>query len=331
MISLLSEGFALGLATGTTCLATCGPIYAPYLMQKGRGPFASVLALLEISAGRFITYVLVGGLAGYFGSSVSTDNREWFTAVAYILFSIYLLITTFRTHRNEKKCAVHKWYAFADRPFILGVLTGVNICPSFLIAIAKAMDSHGAWAGVVLFVAFFAGTTLFLLPLSFFGVAGNKKLLRQIARIGALCVAIWFIVQGILLFVNKYKESHVAPIDEKDIVSLMDSTTAYFLADSSYTCKSMIDSIAAHRAGMLKRVYVPDSIPNACYLFVPRFSGDTMHTHTSPYVHKGRFVVMLPTGQPQDCSDSAISRIVGHLAFYHFKMDPDSGSVYSVK
>ena len=56
MISQLSEGFLLGIATGTTCLATCGPIYAPYLMQYDRNLKASLVTLLEISGGRFATY-----------------------------------------------------------------------------------------------------------------------------------------------------------------------------------------------------------------------------------------------------------------------------------
>ena len=74
----LIEGFLLGLSTGHICLATCGPIYAPYLMSYMRRPVRYVTAVLEISLGRFITYILVGAIAGIFGRQV-TDLVQVFS------------------------------------------------------------------------------------------------------------------------------------------------------------------------------------------------------------------------------------------------------------
>jgi len=198
MQNYLSEGFLLGIATGTSCMATCGPIYAPYLMQYERSLMRSLLALMEISAGRFATYLLIGLLAGLFGRSIPIDYREWFTAIAYLSFSLFLVLTAFRTRRREQCCKTDVWYAFVDRPLILGLLTGINFCPSFLLALTKAVDLSGPLSGMIFFAAFFAGTSLFLVPLSFFGLFGKQRLFRSIARVGAVVIGIWFIIQSIL-------------------------------------------------------------------------------------------------------------------------------------
>ncbi len=199
MLSYLSEGFLLGIATGTSCLATCGPIYAPYLMQYERPLLRNLLALMEISAGRFATYLLIGLLAGLLGHSIPLDYKEWFTAIAYISFSLFLVLTAFRTQRREQCYTTGAWYAFVDRPLVLGLLTGINFCPSFLLALTKAVDLSGPLSGMIFFAAFFVGTSLFLVPLSFFGLFGKQKLFRSVARLGAVVIGIWFIIQSILI------------------------------------------------------------------------------------------------------------------------------------
>jgi sulfite exporter TauE/SafE len=193
MTSRLAEGFFLGLATGTTCLATCGPVYAPYLMQYERGFLGSLFALLEVSAGRFLAYLAIGAAAGILGKNLAIADRDLFLAASYVLFSAFLLVTSFRTHRREKCCPAGRWTAFADRPLFLGILTGINFCPSLFVALTRTIDLSGPAAGMTLFAAFFAGTTLFMLPVTLFGWFGTKQTYRVVARVAAVAVAAWFI------------------------------------------------------------------------------------------------------------------------------------------
>lgn len=201
----IAEGLMLGLATGPLCLATCGPVYAPYLMQKNRGTAQSILTLVQISAGRFTTYLLIGLAAGALGAQIALLDRVWFSAIAYIVFSVFLVLSAWRTKRCDEGCRSTGWMRFVEVPFILGMLTGISFCPSFLLALTKAVEQGGAIAGALVFGAFFFGTNIYFIPFVFFGVMGKTYHLRTIARIASGVVALWFIGQAVILIVNKLK------------------------------------------------------------------------------------------------------------------------------
>jgi sulfite exporter TauE/SafE len=243
MIKYLAEGIVLGLATGTSCLATCGPVYTPYLMQTGRSLFASLLVIGEISAGRFASYLAVGAIAGAFGQSIADEKRIPLTIITYILFSVFLILTSVRSGRKERYCIPGRWYAFVERPFLLGVLTGVNLCPPFLLALAKTVNHAGVFSGMLFFAAFFIGTTVFLLPLAFAGMAGRQSTLRRFARFASIGVAAWFILQACLLLYREIEERRPVAIETRPQVNCADSTRAIarykntgFDADSETAC-----------------------------------------------------------------------------------------------
>ncbi len=197
MIKTLIEGAILGLTTGTTCLITCSPIYLPYLISEDRKLGKSLLAVLEISAGRFISYLAFGAIAGYTGAQIASVNRELFTSIAYILLSAYLVLSAVRTNKKTKSCHVPKMAKFTKSGFILGILTGINFCPSFLIALSKAVDLGGALSGMMLFMGFFFGTSIFLLPLAFIGQISKVSKMKLIAQYASILVAIWFTFAGV--------------------------------------------------------------------------------------------------------------------------------------
>ena len=205
MIATLLQGFLLGLATGATCLATCGPVYAPSLMQYGRSLPKSLLVVLELSAGRFISYLVVGAAAGLLGRQVDFEGKGLVTAAGYSLFSVFLLVTAFRTHRRDRCCRTGRWAGIIDRPLVLGILTGINICPPFLLALTKAAGGPGPAAGMTLFAAFFVGTSIWLAPIAAFGLLGKQRLFRSIARWGAVAVSVWFLVLAGLLTYNHFR------------------------------------------------------------------------------------------------------------------------------
>jgi sulfite exporter TauE/SafE len=226
MIRQLAEGIVLGLATGTSCLATCGPVYTPYLMQTGRSLFASLLVIGEISAGRFVSYLAVGALAGAFGQSIADEKRIPLTIITYILFSVFLILTSVRSGRKERYCIPGRWYAFVERPFLLGLLTGVNLCPPFLLALARTVNHAGVFSGMLFFAAFFIGTTVFLLPLAFAGMAGRLSALRRFARFASIGVAAWFILQAGLLLFHELQERRSTVIETRPMIHRIDTISA---------------------------------------------------------------------------------------------------------
>ncbi len=196
MFQILAKGFTLGLTLGTTCLMTCTPIYLPYLISEDRKMGKSIFTVLEISAGRFFSYLAFGAIAGYTGSQISAINRELFTAIAYILLSGFLILSAVRTHRKSKHCSIPKMTKLTRSAFILGILTGINFCPAFLMALSNAVDLGGAISGMLLFLGFFIGTSLYLFPLAFIGQLSRVKIMKLIAQIASILVAIYFIYDG---------------------------------------------------------------------------------------------------------------------------------------
>lgn len=197
MIKTLIEGTILGLTTGTACLVTCTPIYLPYLISEDRKLSKSLFAVLEISAGRFVSYLAFGAVAGYTGAQIASVNRELFTSIAYILLSAYLVLSAVRTNKKSKSCHVPKLARFTKSGIVLGILTGINFCPSFLIALSKAVDLGGAVSGMMLFLGFFFGTSIFLLPLAFIGQISKVSKMKLIAQYSSILVAIWFTFSGV--------------------------------------------------------------------------------------------------------------------------------------
>ncbi len=226
MVQIFISGWTLGLATGTTCLSTCVPIYLPYLLSEKRTNKQSFLIVLKITVGRFFSYVAFGAAFGFVGSKIPIGSRLIFTSIAYILLSIYLITMSFRVRSHNKNCTNIKWMKFTKNPFLLGVLTGISFCPAFLIAISSAIDISGVSGGIILFIAFFFGTSMFIFPITFLGVLSKIKNLRKIAIIASVIIAFFFIykgISGIIHYSYDYTEKH-------------DS-----LADSLYIAKPFFD------------------------------------------------------------------------------------------
>lgn len=227
MIQSLLNGWILGIATGTTCLSTCIPIYIPYLLTEKRTGKQSFYIILEITIGRFISYAGFGAIFGFIGSSIPVESRIIFTSIAYILLSIYLIITFFRIRRHSQNCATLKWMKLTKSPLLLGIITGVSFCPAFLIAISNAVDVSGALAGMTLFIGFFFGTSIFLIPLSFLGALSKLSNLRKIALFASIIVAVFFIYKGVNGLINLSDADH-------------DHSSEYIEADSLYTAEPFL-------------------------------------------------------------------------------------------
>jgi len=229
----------LGLSTGTICLLTCSPIYLPYLISEDRSLKKSFYKVMEISGGRFFAYLLFGAMAGWLGSFVPQQQRILFTGISYILLSFFLVLNVMRTHKADKKCKVPAWFKFTQSGFLLGIFTGINFCPSFLIALTKSVDLGGAVSGMLLFLGFFVGTTLYLLPMTFTALLTVIGPVKKVARYASILIAIWFIWQGGVNLHKAWKNSQATIINPVDVkytafvfTAPQDSLYANALADS---------------------------------------------------------------------------------------------------
>jgi sulfite exporter TauE/SafE len=324
----LTEGFLLGLATGHICLATCGPIYAPFLLESRRNWKASLFALVKISLGRFLTYALFGVAAGFLGRQVADLNRSYFTAIAYCVFSVMLFLSAFRANRREKGCMLPAWGRFADSPFLLGVATGINYCPSFLIALTRAIDLSGPLSGGLLFSAFFLGTSIFLVPLFVFGVLGNKRVLRIAGQVSAVLVGTWFMTQAVVFFVKAAAPLPRHTVAAGDIVTLLDSTRAAVLTADTGAFVVLRNSLGKNRPGPVVFAGDTAALRGAACVFVDRNWPARTGIAFDALKRPGRFVFVLPAPEVQ-VDESYTRRLIDFLETYSFRKSANAAILFS--
>jgi sulfite exporter TauE/SafE len=203
------EGFLLGLASGGTCLAYCAPVLVPLLLGAGRDSRANAVILAKFLAGRLGGYLLFGLLAWGVGENIviRTESRSVLFGIAYVLLAA--LLFWFGLGGMPSSCALGaaglrgrlaRWPALL--PVGMGFFTGLNLCPPFLLAFAGAAYAGSLAASLLFFASFFAGTTLYLIPLPFLGALRRHTALAAIGRMAAVLMAAYYLYSGILAFMG---------------------------------------------------------------------------------------------------------------------------------
>jgi sulfite exporter TauE/SafE len=199
------EGFLLGLASGGTCLAYCAPVLLPLLLGTGQPVRANGFLLVKFLLGRLGGYLLFGMLAWWTGQRLLDDPalRGTLFGSVYVVLAVLLLV--FGLAKMPAACAVgagglRKWLARwpSMLPFGLGFLTGLNLCPPFLLAFAGAAYAGSLAAGLLFFAAFFLGTSIYMLPLPFLGALGRNAAVAWIGKTAAVLMAGYYLYSGIL-------------------------------------------------------------------------------------------------------------------------------------
>jgi sulfite exporter TauE/SafE len=203
------NGFLLGLANGTTCLAFCAPVLVPYLLHEGTGIARSLLILLQFLIGRLGGYALFGLLAWAMGSALTeaTDAQGTVIGVAYVGLAALLVAGALRRRAPEGACALKgarsvlaRWPALL--PFGMGFLAGLKVCPPVLLAFANAASTGTLGGSLLVFLTFFLGTSVYFLPVSLVGAFRHIGELQIVARFAAVIVALYYAYMGVLLVIG---------------------------------------------------------------------------------------------------------------------------------
>lgn len=200
-------GLILGLSSGTACLSSCAPIMLPYMLRNGRTVKRNYLCLLQFLSGRLIGYICIGLLAGLIGKAVLKDAvfRNALLGVSYTLLGAMLIFYNLKAisgscalKRAERLLSIFFSRDSLLYPVLLGLVTGINICPPFLVAFTEAASSTGILESVLFFITFFIGTSVFFLPLPFLGLIRKKEAFRIIGELTLYIIAAYYILRGIL-------------------------------------------------------------------------------------------------------------------------------------
>jgi sulfite exporter TauE/SafE len=201
------QGFLLGISNSATCVASCAPVMLPYLMSDGKTVRKNLLDLAFFLSGRLTGYISFAILAWFTGKVLLNDLivRGRFIGIAFIALSVTMIIYNLKGNHHQcryqsttkslnKILQPKAWYY----PYIFGLLTGVNICPPFLMVFTGAMDSSSLLGSIFFFLTFFIGTSIFFIPLSLVGSLKNKPEFKTVGELSLYIIAAYYLYRGIL-------------------------------------------------------------------------------------------------------------------------------------
>lgn len=357
-MNYLVEGTVLGLTLAGSCLATCGPIYAPYMMMEDRSFTNNLKIAFQISLGRFLTYAAFGAMAGFLGQQLSDDLKFKATGISYILLSVFLAIYMFgHLKPKHNTCSTKKWAPLAkDSPLMLGVITGISFCPSFLIALTAAFKESGVLNGMLFFLAFFIGTSIIILPISFMGFLPGLKIkhIKKVGYIATILVVTWFSIQGSLMTYtafttgsHTYEEFNPLKIAE-DIVnpatmfSMLNAKDIYILANQGEEDfanklkeeigKKGVSNIVVYNGNAIDAVEKLKSIKSNKGVLITKsiFQNEFMQKGIlSSNKENNNYIIGIASPEAPDKINDTVNDTLAKLDFYTFKIK-DKGFLFQI-
>jgi sulfite exporter TauE/SafE len=206
-----SEGILLGLGTGTICLAYCGPVIFPYLLGENKNISRNFFYVFLFLSGRLFGYLVIGLIAGIAGQMFLQPSNltVLLTGISYIVLSVLLIIYGF--YQFNEVCLGKTRTKIASKygkkmpylvPIIGGTMTGLNICPPFVLAVTKAATTHNIADSILFFIMFFIGTSLFFIPLPFLGFFKRQQVLRIVGKFASVLAGLLYLYKGVIMSFN---------------------------------------------------------------------------------------------------------------------------------
>ena len=194
MSDIIIAPLLLGLSTGVYCFVYCIPFIAPVMVSEERTKRESFNVLAKFILGRLAGYLAFGALAGYLGSKLEGFNFELITMLALAVLSIILILHAIGLWSAKRLsfCALIK-RSNPELPFFMGLLMGVNACPPFLLSLTYVLTLQSTLKGVLYFLMFFIGTTVYFIPLFFLGYLNRLKEFQFVGRVSAVIVGVIFL------------------------------------------------------------------------------------------------------------------------------------------
>ncbi len=200
-LEITGTGLLLGLANGPACLVACVPVLVPVILTTAPSPAVRRFAwplLGRFLCGRLSAYTLVGMLAGLSGHSLQAVSgllAPWMSLLLALLLMAHGL-GLLRRFSCRFGCPAMGGLA---SPLLLGALTGFSLCPPFLLALTWVWGQGiGPLPAALFFLAFFLGTSLYLLPLGFGGYLVENQRLKQLGRVLSLGAGLFFAVRAVM-------------------------------------------------------------------------------------------------------------------------------------
>ncbi|QJD31367.1 sulfite exporter TauE/SafE family protein [Methylococcus geothermalis] len=194
--------FFVGFLTGFHCVGMCGPLVVGYTAKYASAGTKSYGSHLLYGLGKTISYTVIGGLFGAFGSILAfTPFTQGVVGIAagvfLILFGLHMLnVFPSLRHFHVKTPGVlmrfvGKEYRKHHNPFVIGLLNGLMIICGPLQAIYIMAAGTGSWSeGAAILFFFGLGTLPLLLGFGFLTSLVSANLTPKILRASGIVVVI---------------------------------------------------------------------------------------------------------------------------------------------
>ena len=189
-LSAIAEPFLLGLSSGLFCVTTCLPFIGPVMGFEENTPARSSRRLFfQFMLGRFFGYILFGAAFGCLGQMIDERLTGRLGAFCLAILSVLLILCSAGVLKEKNgRCPY-----FIRPPLLMGFLTGVNVCPPFLMAVSAIVTLRSVWGGMLFFCIFFVGTTVYFLPMLFLGRLAGIRQVRILSRMAGLAAGCYFL------------------------------------------------------------------------------------------------------------------------------------------
>lgn len=207
----------LGLATGPICLASCGPVVLPWMLVQPQGVRSHARQMSIFLGARLAGYLAFASAIWFAGAAVSRSwgGRSWlFGGVQVLLAGGLLFYAAGWPHaRCSPKRSKNELVQIGAPPttapprvmgaIALGFLTGINLCPPFLVAGVRAAQLPTLADALFFFTLFFVGTAVWFMPFLSLGVLRRTPSFVTVARMAAVLLACWYGFTGGSLLIEK--------------------------------------------------------------------------------------------------------------------------------
>jgi len=200
MMRLVIEGLMLGLSSGVYCAGTCLVFFMPYLLAEGKSDVVeNSKKILFFLSGRLLAYIAFAFIMGLLKSASPNIFTAKFSHISLIIVSLLLLVyALINASPDWSLCKLFiRRFNLMRIPFFLGFFTGLNPCLPFIVGVARLLTLNSILGGVVMFIAFFLGTSVYMIPLIFVSYLNRLERLKTIGLILAMLSGIWFLFVGI--------------------------------------------------------------------------------------------------------------------------------------
>ena len=200
------RGLLLGLASGTACLASCAPALTPFILAQGQSLGHNFRLLAQFLLGRLAGYLVFAILAWSAGLALGAGRIGHLVPIGTVYILLGGLLALYGCLPARETCAAGLATRLQARltgshsvvmPVLLGFLTGVNLCPPFLLALTEAARAGSLAGSLWFFATFFLGTSLFFIPFPLAGLLNRHGAVRLVARLTSGVLGVYYLILGV--------------------------------------------------------------------------------------------------------------------------------------